>query len=65
MSAVIWSDQASQLAEDKEVNFYLVRSRLHGNLLGKDKLTVIWSDPRLRRKFLEIELLSGRMQASQ
>ena len=26
--------QASQLAEDEEVNCYLVGSRLHGNLLG-------------------------------
>ena len=57
--------QASQLAEDEEVNFYLVGFRLHGYLLGKDKLTIIWSDSRLCRKFLENELLSGRIQASQ
>ena len=32
--------QASQFAEDEEVNCYLVGSRLHGNLPGKNKLTI-------------------------
>ena len=54
--------QASQFAEDEEVNCYLVGSRLHGNLLWKNELTVIYSDSRLRRKFLgesEVRLSSG------
>ena len=46
--------QASQFAEDEEVNCYLVESRLHGNLLGKDKLTIIWSDPGFAENFLKL-----------
>ena len=47
--------QDSQFFKDEVVNCYLIGSRLHGNLLGKNKSTVFWSNSRLRRKFLEIE----------
>ena len=32
---------------------------------GRNKLSIIWSDSRLRRRFLEVELIFGRIQASQ
>ena len=60
--------QASRLTEDKEVNYYLVGSRLYGKLLPKNKLIVIWSSSRLCKKFLgdsEVRLLSGLIQVSQ
>ena len=57
ISVVIWLDPGFTVAEDEVVGCYLVGSRFHNDLLGRDELTVIWSDPGFAENYLKLNSL--------